>query len=137
MFRKVLRPLVLDARETEQVANGRVEYRRAIADALVRRLPWDPAEAEELDLEGITRALDLLALEARPVPFEAQTRFARLLAQGPPELRNPDAPPISDPPRKPGEEVGGVTFAHHADSCKAAIAAKHGNDPRETLQRAG
>jgi hypothetical protein len=64
-----------------------VDYRRAIADALVRRLPDDPADADGVDLEGITRALDLLDLEDRAVPFEAQTRYARLLAQGPPELR--------------------------------------------------
>jgi hypothetical protein len=86
-FRRVLRPLVLSAEETGRVADGVVEYRRAIANALVRRLPQDPAGTNGLDLEGITRALELLALEDRPVPFEAQTRYARLLAQGPPELR--------------------------------------------------
>jgi hypothetical protein len=86
-FRRVLRPLVLDPEETARVADGLVEYRRAIADALVRRLPADPASADGIDLPGITRALDLLAIEARAIPFEAQTRYARLLAQGPPELR--------------------------------------------------
>lgn len=86
-FRRVLRPAVLDASETARVADGLVEYRRAIADALVRRLPADPELAEGLDLPGITRTLDLLAIEGRSIPFEAQTRYARLLVQGPPELR--------------------------------------------------
>lgn len=86
-FRRVLRPAVLDAAETARVADGLVEYRRAIADALVRRLPADPERVEGLDLEGITRALDLLAIEGRSLPFDAQTRYARLLAQGPPEVR--------------------------------------------------
>ena len=86
-FRRSLRPLVLDPAEADRVADGVVEYRRAIADALIRRLPADPAGANGIDLDGITRSLELLALESRPVPFEAQTRYARLLAQGPPELR--------------------------------------------------
>ena len=86
-IRRVLRPEVLDQAESGRVADGLVEYRRAIADALVRQLPADPAEADGIDLEGITRALDLLAVENRAVPFDAQTRYARLLAQGPPELR--------------------------------------------------
>ncbi|HLB53488.1 MAG TPA: DUF3536 domain-containing protein [Gemmatimonadales bacterium] len=86
-FRRVLRPQVLDTEETNRVADGLVDYRRAIADALVRRLPADPSVTNELDLDGIIRALDLLALEGRAVPFDARTRYARLLAHGPPELR--------------------------------------------------
>lgn len=86
-FRRVLLPNVLDQGEADRIADGRVEYRRAIGEALVRRLPADPSAASNVDLEGIHRALDLLALEERAIPFEAQTRYARLLAQGPPELR--------------------------------------------------
>jgi hypothetical protein len=86
-FRHVLRPQVLTPEETARVADGLVEYRRAIGEALVRRLPVDPAQANGLDLEGITRALDLCAVEGRAVPFEAQTRYGKLLTQGPPELR--------------------------------------------------
>lgn len=86
-FRHALRPQVLTPEETARVADGLVEYRRAIATALVRLLPVDPGEANGLDLDGITRALDLLAVEGRAVPFEAQTRYGKLLTQGPPELR--------------------------------------------------
>ena len=86
-FRQVLRPQVLTAEEAARVADGLVEYRKAIGEALVRRLPADPAGANGIDLEGITRALDLIAVEGRAVPFEAQTRYGKLLTQGPPELR--------------------------------------------------
>lgn len=86
-FRQVLRPQVLTPDETARVADGLVEYRRAIGNALVRRLPVDPAQANGIDLEDITRALDLLEVEGRAVPFEAQTRYGKLLTQGPPELR--------------------------------------------------
>jgi hypothetical protein len=86
-FRHVLRPQVLTPEETARVADGLVEYRRAVGDALVRRLPVDPDQANGIDLEGITRALDLCAVEGRAVPFEAQTRYGKLLTQGPPELR--------------------------------------------------
>jgi hypothetical protein len=86
-FRQVLRPQVLSPEETARVADGLVEYRRALGDALVRRLPVDPSGVNGIDLDGITRALDLFAVEGRAVPFEAQTRYGRLLTQGPPELR--------------------------------------------------
>jgi hypothetical protein len=86
-FRQALRPQVLTPEETARVADGLIDYRRAIGEALVRRLPVDPAQANGLDLEGITRALDLCAVEGRSIPFEAQTRYGKLLTQGPPELR--------------------------------------------------
>ncbi|MGQ0702917.1 MAG: DUF3536 domain-containing protein [Gemmatimonadales bacterium] len=86
-YRRALRPLVLSEEEVTRVADGVVDYRRAIGEALVRRLPGDPTAANGVDLEGIGKALDLLELEGRAVPFEAQTRYARLLTQGAPELR--------------------------------------------------
>ncbi len=86
-LRRVLRPEVLEPADAGRVVDGLVDYRRAIGEALIRQLPSDPAATNGIDLEGIIRALDLLAVENRPVPFEAQTRYARLLAQAPPELR--------------------------------------------------
>ncbi len=86
-YRGVLRPRVMDPSETEHVIDGRLSYHRAIGEALVRLLPADPETASDLDLERIERALDLLTIEERAIPFEAQTRYARLLTQGPPEVR--------------------------------------------------
>ena len=46
-----------------------------------------PAEAHGLDLDRLSRTLDVLALERLPVPFDAQTRFYRIMTQGPRETR--------------------------------------------------
>jgi hypothetical protein len=88
-FRQELRQGVLTREEEAHIADGLLTYRHAIAEALVRQLPSDPAAAAEVDLERLSRTLDLLALEARAIPFDAQTRFYRLLTQGPPEARKP------------------------------------------------
>jgi hypothetical protein len=88
-LRQELRSGVLSREEEAQIADGLVTYRRAIGDALIRQLPADPAAAAGVDLERLGRTLDLLALEERAVPFDAQTRYFRLLTQGPPETRRP------------------------------------------------
>jgi hypothetical protein len=42
-------------------------------------VPDRPAEATPDALTRLTKALDLLALEEQKVPFDAQTRFYRLM----------------------------------------------------------
>jgi len=86
-LRQALREGVLNREEEARIAEGVVTYRRAIADSLVRQLPADPLSAGGMDLERLEWTLDLLALEGQPVPFDAQTRFYRLLADGPRDLR--------------------------------------------------
>jgi len=80
---------VLTREEEARISEGVVTYRLAIAEALVRQLPADPAAAGHVNHERLVRTLDLLELEERAVPFDAQTRFYRLLTQGPPEARQP------------------------------------------------
>jgi hypothetical protein len=88
-LRGELRTEVLNREAEARIAEGGVTYLRAIGESLVHQLPADPAEAGQVDLERLTRTLDLLALEARAIPFDAQTRYFRLLTQGPPEARRP------------------------------------------------
>jgi hypothetical protein len=82
-----LRAVVLNREAEARIADGEVTYRFAIGEALIHQLPADPAQAVGFDLERLVKTLDLLELEERAVPFDAQTRFFRLLTQGPPELR--------------------------------------------------
>jgi hypothetical protein len=88
-LRAELRTGVLNREEEARIAEGAVTYLRAIGESLVRQLPVDSADAGHVDLERLTRTLDLLALEQRAIPFDAQTRYFRLLTQGPPEARRP------------------------------------------------
>lgn len=88
-LRRELRQSVLTREEESRIADGLVTYRNAIAEALVRQLPTDPAAAAGVDFSRLSLTLDLLALEERAVPFDAQTRYFRLLTQGPPEARGP------------------------------------------------
>jgi len=91
-FRRELRPGVLSAEEDRRVADGVLPFRRAIGLALVNQLPENPAAPEGLDLDRIVRTLDLLALEEQTIPFDAQTRFYRLVTQGSREVRRALAP---------------------------------------------
>jgi uncharacterized protein DUF3536/glycosyl hydrolase family 57 len=86
-FRRELRASVLTREEETRIVDGLVTYRAALAEALIRQLPADPTAAHEVDRERLSLTLDLLALEERPLPFDAQTRYYRLLTQGPPEAR--------------------------------------------------
>ena len=54
-----------------------------MAEGLVGLLPADPGAAEALDSARLALALDLLALEGRHIPFDAQTRFYRLMTEAP------------------------------------------------------
>jgi hypothetical protein len=64
-----------------------MRFDRAVAFSLVRQLPADPREAHGLDFDRLSRTLDLLALERLAIPFDAQTRFYRILTRGPRETR--------------------------------------------------
>ena len=88
-LRQELRTAVLTREEESRIAAGVATYRHAIGEALVRQLPADPAEAASVDLERRALTLDLFALEDRAIPYDAQTRYYRLLTQGPPEARRP------------------------------------------------
>jgi uncharacterized protein DUF3536/glycosyl hydrolase family 57 len=82
-LRTGLRREVLGEEIEREIADGRLSYRRAVPLALIRQLPADPAGSGSVDPERLARTLDLLALDEQPVPFDAQTRFFRLLAEGP------------------------------------------------------
>jgi hypothetical protein len=71
-------PDVLDRGEREGVAAGVVAYGDALRVAMLRHLGEDAAHA---NLEALGAALDLLALDRRPVPFEVQTRLYRIYSE--------------------------------------------------------
>lgn len=71
-------PDVLDRGEREGVAAGVVAYGDALRQAMLRHLGEDAAHA---NLAALNAALDLLALDRRPVPFEVQTRLYRIYAE--------------------------------------------------------
>jgi len=79
-----LLPAVLDREERDEVAAGVVPYGEALQRAMLRHLDGDAAAA---DVDGLTAALDLLAMDRRPVPFDVQTSFYRLYRAAPPTDR--------------------------------------------------
>jgi hypothetical protein len=82
-------PDVLDRGEREGVAAGVLPYGDALRQAMLRHLGEDAAHTSA---EALSAALDLLALDRRPVPFEVQTRFYRILAAADPASRARLAP---------------------------------------------
>lgn len=64
----------LGTRDCADIASGLLTFDQAIRQAMLRHLGPDAAHA---DIAALTAALDLLALEAHPVPFETQTVFYR------------------------------------------------------------
>lgn len=91
-LRRQLRQGVLTTDEDRRIADGILRFDRAVMFSLVRQLPADPREAHGLDLDRLSRTLDLLALERQTVPFDAQTRFHRIMTHGPRETRRILAP---------------------------------------------
>lgn len=91
-LRRELRRGVLSVEEDRRIADGVLSFHRAIGLALVEQLPDDPAAPEGVDLDRIVRTLDLLALEEQVIPFDAQTRFYRLVTRGSREARRLLAP---------------------------------------------
>jgi hypothetical protein len=86
-LRRALRVGVLSEEEDRRIAEGCLRFERAVAWSLVRQLPVHPREAHGLDLDRLSRTLDLLTLERQPIPFDAQTRFHRIMLEGPRETR--------------------------------------------------
>ncbi len=81
-LRRELRRGVIPPEDDRRIAEGVLRFHRAIGQALVDQLPDDPAAPAGLDLDRIVRCLDLLELEEQAIPFDAQTRFFRLVTQG-------------------------------------------------------
>ena len=54
------------------------------ASAVARLVPESPADLTELTGPRIERALDLLGIEEMSIPFDAQTKFYRLMTSGDP-----------------------------------------------------
>jgi alpha-amylase/alpha-mannosidase (GH57 family) len=91
-LRRELRRGVLSPEEDRRIAEGVLSFHRAIGLALVEQLPEDPAAPDGVDFDRIVRTLDMLALEEQTIPFDAQTRFYRLVTEGSRETRRLLAP---------------------------------------------
>ncbi len=87
VLRRAGRSGILTSEDEQRILDAGVPYARVLADALVRQLPADPAQANGIDLERLERTLDLLLVEGHHVPFDAQTRYYRLMQEGPAALR--------------------------------------------------
>jgi hypothetical protein len=92
VLRRAFRAGILTEEDERLILDAGVPYARLISEALVRQLPPDPAAANGIDLERLDRTLDLLAVEGHHVPYDAQTRYYRLMTEGPPALRATLAP---------------------------------------------
>ncbi len=81
--REVLRE-VMSAEDLVRLAHGSVTYPDALRSAITRLIPESVDQVSADAIAKLVRSLDLLALEELTVPFEAQTRFFRLMeAAGP------------------------------------------------------
>jgi len=92
VLRREFRAGILTEDDERLILDAGVPYARVITEALVRQLPADPASANGIDLERLDRTLDLLAVEGHHVPYDAQTRYYRLMTEGRPALRAALAP---------------------------------------------
>jgi hypothetical protein len=88
VLRRALRAGILTEADERLILDAGESYGRVITEALVRQLPPDPATASSVDVERLDRTLDLLAVEGHHVPYDAQTRFYRLMTKGPESLRH-------------------------------------------------
>ena len=78
---------VLGAEDLVRLAHGSANYGEALRAAVIRLVPDDVALATPDRATRLLRAVDLLALEEIDLPFDAQTRLFRLLAEGPAPVR--------------------------------------------------
>jgi hypothetical protein len=92
VLRRAFRAGILTDDDERLILDAGVSYERVITEALVRQLPVDPTTDNEIDLERLDRTLDLLAVEGHHVPYDAQTRYYRLMTEGRPALRAVLAP---------------------------------------------
>ncbi|MGE0441771.1 MAG: DUF3536 domain-containing protein [Gemmatimonadales bacterium] len=73
---------VLTPEELVRLAHGSIDYAKALREAVVRLIPERAADFGGAGAGRLVRALDLLRLEGLSVPFDAQTRFYRLVRNG-------------------------------------------------------
>jgi hypothetical protein len=71
---------VFTAEELVRLAHGSADYRETLRAAVTRLVPTAEFEATPEALGRLARALDLLTLEGLPAPFDAQTKFYRLMS---------------------------------------------------------
>jgi hypothetical protein len=71
---------VFTAEELVRLAHGSADYSETVRAAVTRLVPAAEFEATPEALGRLGRALDLLALEGLSVPFDAQTKFYRLIS---------------------------------------------------------
>jgi hypothetical protein len=79
----------LNGPEREALAAGTRTFAEVLERAMLRHLG---GSAETAEIEALRVALDLLALDSRPVPFDVQTRFHRLVSAATPAGRARLAP---------------------------------------------
>jgi hypothetical protein len=77
---------VLTAEELVRLAHGAIAYPDALRNAITRLVPERPGDLTEGTAARLERALDLLGIEDLPIPFDAQTRFYRLMTSGDPQV---------------------------------------------------
>jgi hypothetical protein len=77
---------VFTPEELVRLAHGAIDYPAALRAAIVRIVPERSADLSDLTASRLERALDLLAVEDLSIPFDAQTRFFRLLTSGDPAV---------------------------------------------------
>ncbi len=72
---------VLSAEDLVRLAHGSNNYPDTLRATLLRLVPERASEASRAGAARLTVAMDLLALEDLPIPFEAQTRFYRFMTE--------------------------------------------------------
>jgi alpha-amylase/alpha-mannosidase (GH57 family) len=75
---------VFTPEELVRLAHGAIDYPTALRDSIVRIVPERPGDLSAVTASRLERALDLLAVEDLSIPFDAQTRFFRLMTSGDP-----------------------------------------------------
>ncbi len=70
---------VFTAEELVRLAHGSADYAETLRSAVTRLVPGNPHETSAEGVARLGRALDLLSLAELPVPFDAQTKFFRLM----------------------------------------------------------
>lgn len=82
MLRREALRQVLTAEDLVQLAHGSVGYAQALRRAVIRLMPDQSSDATAVAAGRLTDALDLLALEGMPIPFDAQTKFYHVARAG-------------------------------------------------------
>lgn len=83
-LREVFRP-----EELVGLAHGSAEYASTLRHAVVRLVPDRPEDLSAVAIARLRHGLDLLALDQLSIPFNAQTKFYRLMQGADREIRTP------------------------------------------------